>query len=169
MKATALLRNLLIVLIFALNVGCDQLSKSLVRERIDFAQEYSYVSGYLTLMRVENTGAFLSVGGEWSEPMRKAVLVGLPLVVLAFTAGVVMLRTDISRIATLGICFMVGGGLGNLYDRFMYGSVTDFVHIDLPIFNTGVFNMADVSITTGAVLIGLELAKNLKSTENTAG
>ena len=45
--------------------------------------------------------------------------------------------------------FAIGGGIGNIYDRLVHGSVTDFMHINFGLFQTGIFNMADVSITTG--------------------
>ena len=48
----------------------------------------------------------------------------------------------------------IGGGIGNIYDRFLYGSVTDFLFIDLGgVFKTGIFNIADLSVTTGMILI----------------
>ena len=53
----------------------------------------------------------------------------------------------------MGICFMVGGGIGNIYDRVIYGSVTDFLHIDFVLFQTGVFNLADVSIMIGLFMV----------------
>jgi signal peptidase II len=54
----------------------------------------------------------------------------------------------------VGLSFIVGGGIGNLYDRILYSSVTDFFHIDLGgIFKTGIFNMADVSVMVGMGLI----------------
>ena len=58
-----------------------------------------------------------------------------------------------------GICFLIGGGIGNIYDRIVYGSVTDFFHIDFVIFKTGIFNVADMSIMTG---IGLLLLQSFK-------
>ena len=58
----------------------------------------------------------------------------------------------------IGICFLIGGGIGNIYDRIVYGSVTDFLHMDFVLFKTGIFNMADVSIMTG---IGLLLLQTL--------
>jgi len=59
---------------------------------------------------------------------------------------------------------MHGGGIGNVYDRIIYGSVTDFLHIDLGLFETGIFNMADVSITTGAlILLANTLYKNYRN------
>jgi signal peptidase II len=45
----------------------------------------------------------------------------------------------------------------NIYDRIQYGSVTDFLHINLGVFQTGIFNMADVSITTGTCMILVDL------------
>ncbi|MFA6946987.1 MAG: signal peptidase II [Pedobacter sp.] len=57
------------------------------------------------------------------------------------------------KILLTGWCFVIGGGIGNLYDRIVHGSVTDFLHLDLGVFQTGIFNMADVSIMLGMVLI----------------
>jgi signal peptidase II len=53
----------------------------------------------------------------------------------------------------VGAAFVIGGGIGNLYDRIMFGSVTDFLHIDFVIFQTGIFNFADVSIMIGMAMI----------------
>ena len=58
-----------------------------------------------------------------------------------------------SKITFLGICFIIGGGIGNIFDRIWHGSVTDFIYIEYQPFHTGVFNVADLSITTGALLI----------------
>ncbi|MDO8994488.1 MAG: signal peptidase II, partial [Daejeonella sp.] len=53
----------------------------------------------------------------------------------------------------VGWCFVIGGGTGNLYDRIVHGSVTDFLHLDLGLFQTGIFNLADVSIMIGMFII----------------
>jgi signal peptidase II len=57
----------------------------------------------------------------------------------------------------IGISCIIGGGLGNLYDRMVFGSVTDFLHLDFVIFQTGVFNLADLSISLGTLLILISL------------
>ena len=62
-------------------------------------------------------------------------------------------RTTISRVSLVAISCIVGGGVGNIYDRYLYGSVTDFMNLDLVLFRTGIFNMADVSIMFGALLL----------------
>ena len=54
----------------------------------------------------------------------------------------------------VGFSCIAGGGIANVYDRFMYGSVTDFLFMDFGgVFKTGVFNIADLSVTTGMVLL----------------
>jgi signal peptidase II len=53
----------------------------------------------------------------------------------------------------VAIILIIGGGLGNIYDRIRFGSVTDFAHIDFVIFQTGVFNVADMSIMAGTIMI----------------
>lgn len=62
-------------------------------------------------------------------------------------------KTNLNRWLVLAFAFVVGGGIGNLIDRIAYGSVTDFYQIKLGIFKTGIFNMADVSVTIGVLLI----------------
>ena len=60
----------------------------------------------------------------------------------------------IDKTSLIGFCFIIGGGIGNIYDRILYGSVTDFLFIDLGgVFKTGIFNIADLSVTTGMIMI----------------
>ena len=50
----------------------------------------------------------------------------------------------------VGFCCIIGGGIANVYDRIVYGSVTDFLHLDFGGFlRTGIFNLADVSVMVG--------------------
>ena len=70
-----------------------------------------------------------------------------------------MRNKNLSNMTILGSCFIVGGGMGNIYDRIIYGSVTDFLHIDFVIFETAIFNMADVSIMTGVFALVVEAVR----------
>jgi signal peptidase II len=81
----------------------------------------------------------------------------LPLAALAFGLLWVLISRKLSNTFVVAVCFIVGGGIGNLYDRITYGSVTDFLYMDLVIFRTGIFNMADVSIMVGIGLLTLEV------------
>lgn len=153
MSSKNILRAIVIFSILAINVGCDQISKSMVRNRIDGNEQISMVNNYVTLMRVENEGAFLSLGTSLPKIARFILLSLFPLAILGFGLGYLFTKKNLSKPMLLGFACVIGGGIGNLYDRLVYGSVTDFMHIDFGIFQTGVFNMADVSIMTGVAIV----------------
>lgn len=150
------LRAFLILFILALNIGCDQISKSIVRKDMHEYQVISYLDNHVTLEKVENTGAFLSLGDTLGGPVHFVLLVVLPVAALLFGLGYILTKTNINKYKLLGIILIIGGGIGNLYDRIVHGSVTDFMHIDFVIFQTGVFNVADMSIMAGMAIILLD-------------
>jgi signal peptidase II len=162
MKANKILRTLAILVILTSNIGCDQISKNIARQNIGYNEQISLMNNYLMLTKVENTGAFLSVGHSLPQPLKSLLLTLFPLTILAFALYYLMTKKGLSNLMVIGICFVIGGGIGNLYDRIVYGSVTDFLHIDFVIFRTGIFNMADVSIMIGTFLILID-SYSLKS------
>jgi signal peptidase II len=153
MNAKKILRTLAILMILGSNISCDQITKNMVRKSIDDHEQIGLLHNYFTLMKVENTGAFLSLGASLPQPIKILLLTVLPIILLSLSVVYLMIKTDLSRLNILGICFVVGGGAGNIFDRAMYGSVTDFMHIDFGLFQTGIFNMADVSVLTGMLMI----------------
>jgi signal peptidase II len=97
------------------------------------------------------------MGSELSPMLRKILLLVLPGIVMIGLLVYLLRTKELTKIAITGLAFIVGGGLGNLYDRILYGSVTDMVHIDLGgVFRTGIFNAADVSVMVGTGLILLD-------------
>ncbi len=152
MMSRRILKTTGIFLILLTNIGCDQISKDIVRRKINYNEIISLVDNRLTLTKVENTGAFLSVGSNMPDFMKFILLSGIPLFALAFGIVYLFTRKHLSTISRLALSFAIGGGLGNIYDRIIHGSVTDFLHIDFGIFQTGIFNMADVSIMVGMIL-----------------
>jgi signal peptidase II len=148
-----IIRSVIIFGILAINIGCDQISKNIVRQRVDSHEQIALVKNYVTLMKVENSGAFLSLGHSLPGPVRFVLLSLIPLVILGFGLGYLFLNKNIPNVMMLGFAFVIGGGIGNIYDRLVHGSVTDFLHIDFGIFQTGIFNMADVSVLMGVLIV----------------
>lgn len=146
-------RNIFILLLVLVNAGCDQISKNVAREHLDYYETINVLGKHLILTKIENTGAFLSAGDSLGGSVKFIFLSLLPLLALFYGVYYVMTRHNLHKLLVLGICFVIGGGLGNLYDRLLYGSVTDFVHVDVLIFKTGIFNLADVSIMIGMIMI----------------
>jgi len=150
-KSAAMLKTAAILVIIMANIGCDQVAKHIVRQKMDTYQSISFMHDHFTLLRTENTGAFLSLGDHIYAPVKFVLLSLLPLLVLV--GGVVFLvgNKSLSKIPLICGCFIIGGGIGNIYDRLLYGSVTDFMHIGFGVFQTGIFNMADVSVMVGVL------------------
>jgi len=151
------LRYLFLLSLVAFHVAADQISKHLVREKVDLYENISLIKNHFTLTKVENTGAFLSLGDQLPGFVRLALLSLLPIGVLAFGLFYLFSHRELHLRMQLALSCLIGGGIGNVYDRLRFGSVTDFLHIDFGLFRTGVFNLADVSIMTG---IGLLLLHN---------
>ncbi|GAB4016699.1 signal peptidase II [Spirosoma koreense] len=147
------LRIILILLTVSVNIGCDQVSKTIVRERVSYGENIRLWQNHLTVTKIENSGAFLSLGDAWPPFVKNTLLLILPIMAIVLGFAYLLLRFNLPRLFVLGASFIIGGGVGNLIDRIAYGSVTDFLHIQLGFFQTGIFNMADVSVMVGAGLI----------------
>ncbi len=147
------LRFVILLLLILGNAGCDQISKRLVRDKVDAYAQIEVVRDRLMLTNVENTGAFLSLGAEWSGTWKNLFLAIIPAIVLSYMLFLVLFSRNLSTALSVGLAFITGGGIGNIYDRIRYGSVTDFLHLDFHFFETGIFNLADLSITFGTVIV----------------
>ncbi len=155
MTTKRITRFILVFVIITSNIGCDQVSKKMVRSNVDSDKTVHVIGSYLLITNVENTGAFLSMGDSLSRPAKNIILALFPILALAAALLYVLTKKTISKTMLWGFCFIVGGGIGNIFDRIAYGSVTDFLYIRAGIFHTGVFNMADLSIVTGVTIIFL--------------
>ncbi len=150
-------RNLLILILLATNIGCDQISKSIVRQKIDFNEKISVIDNYVTLTKVENNGAFLSLGNSLPRFAYIILMIVLPLAVIGYILFYLFKKNNLPALMIIGMCFVAGGGLGNIFDRIIYGHVTDFLHFDFVIFHTGIVNFADISVTAGFFILLYEL------------
>jgi len=153
------LRWSILILLLTLNFGCDQISKNIVRSKISDYEHICIIKDRFTLTKVENSGAFLSLGDEMPYFLRLLILNALPALFLGYGLYYLFSRNNLNSSMQIALCFLIGGGIGNLYDRILHGSVTDFMHMDFYIFQTGVFNFADISIMIG---IGFLLLQSIK-------
>lgn len=141
------------MLVLIASIGSDQITKKIVRQKIEYREQINVVGEYLILTKVENKGAFLGMGNSIPRPIYKILMIFLPLLVIGYAIYYLIKNPNLSNLLTFGISFVIGGGLGNIYDRFLYGSVTDFLYFDFVIFHTGVVNIADIFVTAGFFMI----------------
>ncbi|MFS4418443.1 signal peptidase II [Maribacter sp. 2307ULW6-5] len=142
-----------VLVLVLLNLGCDQITKEAVRQNVTKMEQIELFSGQLILTHVENTGAMLGFGAHLPKIPKLILLQVIPLAVLLLLIYLVFLKNRGKGLLAVAFAFALGGGIGNLMDRIAHGSVTDFFQIRLGMFRSGIFNMADVSLTVGLLLL----------------
>jgi len=140
-------------------VGCDHAAKQVAEQLLAGGAGVRLAGGVVQLQLVANPGAFLSLGADLPEAVRQLVLMGLVPLGLALLGFFVWRSPHASRgqLAALGL--VSGGGLANWLDRLLNdGAVTDFVSLGVGHLRTGIFNVADVAIVVGVLLLLLGTA-----------
>jgi signal peptidase II len=148
------LRLPLVLLVLLCCVGCDQAVKALAKGALASSPPVLLLDGAVRLQYTENPGAFLSLGE--SLPAGVRFLLGVVLVGATHLALLVfLLRTrTLSTWQRVGFSLFLAGGLGNWLDRLLNeGRVIDFVSLGVGGLHTGIFNVADVAITAGILMV----------------
>ncbi|MGB3149280.1 MAG: signal peptidase II [Maribacter sp.] len=153
MQKKLFINRIYIVALVLLNIGCDQISKEMVRTNVVHQDYIPIIENHFILTNVENTGAMLGFGQNFPPVLKIVLLQVLPLIVLFILLFRTLTKTNLNAWIIVAFAFVIGGGIGNLIDRVVYGSVTDFFQIRLGFLKTGIFNMADVAVTFGVLLI----------------
>ena len=150
------LRPVLIVLLVLATIGCDQATKTIARARLADKGTVFVVDTVLVLRYVENEGAFLSLGVGLPRPLRTLAFIAFPLVALGIMTAYILRARNREWMTLAAFSFIVGGGMGNLIDRlFRDGRVSDFINLGIGQLRTGIFNVADLSILAGCILLVL--------------
>jgi len=147
-------RNIFIVLLIVFNIAIDQISKVWVRANFDYGETKSLIGEKFIMQYVENQGAFLGMGSDMHPTLKLILLLILPTIVLGYVIYYIIKNKELDRMSLIAFCCIVGGGIANVFDRITRGEVTDFFFINLGgVFKTGIFNVADVSVTTGMLML----------------
>lgn len=132
-------------------IALDQWVKYLVETGLVLHQQVDILP-FLALYRTYNTGIafsmFQSVGDKG--------LIVLSLAVIAFVLFLAKRTAADQVMARIGFCLIIGGAIGNLIDRAVYGHVIDYILFHTPIWSFAVFNLADAFISVGAFIVVLD-------------
>ncbi len=145
---------ILLLIIVAVVLLLDQLSKQWVLDNLDLGESYILIPAlypFFRLTRSENVGAafgFLPQAGD------------LFLIIAIVVVGIMLVFyprvPDDARLTRFALGLVVGGALGNAFDRVTHGAVIDFIHYQIPGVISNVSNLADHAIVIGVLLIVLQ-------------
>jgi signal peptidase II len=146
-------KALMMLVVVSSCVGCDQVTKEIARAELADSPGYSFLGDLLRLQYSENHGAFLSLGAGLAPQTRFWVFTGA-IGVLLLGLLVYALWKPVGRAHMAALSLILGGGIGNLIDRIAFqGGVTDFLNIGIGALRTGIFNVADIAIMAGAMML----------------
>lgn len=141
------------ILVIAAVVALDQATKALARALLEEGHRVSFLGDAFRLELARNAGAFLGLGANLPPGVRGAILTWGVLILALGAAWVAFFRPGPMATA-VGAALVAGGGFGNLWDRLVAGGlVTDFMNLGLGRLRTGIFNVADLAIVAGVVLL----------------
>ncbi|MGL1892036.1 MAG: signal peptidase II [Spirochaetaceae bacterium] len=147
-------RNIILSLVIIINLAADQITKILARIFIQGQGMINVIGDFFILVYAENDGAFLSMFSDLGQPWKTIVLVFFPTVAIVVAILYLIFGKNVSFNQSVAIACIIGGGIGNVYDRIVHlGAVTDFLLFGIGPLRTGVLNVADLSITFGAITL----------------
>jgi signal peptidase II len=144
---------LLCVFVAAINIVADRITKLLAIKFMKDKNPIELLNRIIVIEYTENTGAFLSLGRGWPEVFKYILLLYIPIAIcLSVLIYCLFIEKDKIRIVIL--ISIISGGIGNLVDRLLNRfSVIDFLNFGIGSLRTGILNVADLSITFGAIAL----------------
>jgi signal peptidase II len=153
-------RLVLVVLIVFFNIGIDQLSKWIARLAIINNETIDILKGTIVFIKAENIGAALGIGAGLPSMLKIFYLQLLPIIILLFLFRMIVMDKELPKLIIIGVAIAIGGAFGNILDRILYGSVTDFIQLHIGSYTSGIFNVADISVVVGIVIVMMDLSIN---------
>jgi signal peptidase II len=158
----------LLALIIVGIFGLDRLTKWIIESHVSVWDSYEVIPNFFSIVHTQNRGAAFGLFADSASEWRGVFLIGLSVVVMVFVAGMLVqsmrAQSGSSRLLQIGLALVLGGALGNVYDRIFAGTVTDFLLFYIGAYQWPAFNVADSAISIGAGLLLLDMWKYRRST-----
>jgi signal peptidase II len=137
----------------------DQLTKAIVDRTMPLHSSIPLIDGFFNLTYIRNTGAAFGLFAGSHEVFRLPFLIGVSILAIGFILVMLKRLRESETGLTAALAFILGGAIGNLIDRIVYGEVIDFLDVYWSIYHWPAFNVADSFITIGVAITLFYLIK----------
>ena len=144
-------------LLALLIVLLDRWTKRLVAARIAMYTHIQIIPGFFRLTHTENTGAAFSLFADSPSHWKTALLIGFSVIAMIIVSIMLWKQNRALTITSIALSLILGGAVGNLWDRVASGRVVDFLLFYVKQYQWPVFNLADSSIVVGAALLVIDI------------
>src|SRR6202162_1322709 len=135
----------------------DRWTKRLVAARIAMYSHIQIIPGFFRITHTENTGAAFSLFADSPSHWKTVLLIGFSFVAMVIVSVLLWKQTRALTITGAALALILGGAVGNLWDRVASGRVVDFLLFYVKQYQWPVFNLADSAIVVGAALLVIEI------------
>ncbi len=146
-----------LLLISALVITADRLTKTWIAAHISLGGAIPIIPSFLRLTHWTNQGAAFSLFADSASPnaVRWALVAFTVAAAVAIFVVLIRLGSQLT-LTTVALALILGGAIGNVHDRILYGSVIDFIEVHFRSYYWPDFNVADSSVVTGACMLLLD-------------
>lgn len=140
-------------LLAAFIVAADRLTKLWIIDAVAYGGEIRVIDGFFSIVHFRNPGAAFGMGANLASPWREVLLISVAVIAVVMLVNLLRMSTPTDRLLRVSAASIIGGAIGNLYDRIAYGEVVDFLYFYWGDWYWPAFNVADSCISVGAVLL----------------
>ncbi len=149
-----------LILLAAAVLAADQTTKYAVEKLTQTGTTHVVIPGLLNIVHTMNPGVAFGLLADSETPWRSPLLILFAVAVIALIGWLLYTGRAGGRLGEVGMTLILGGALGNVLDRILRHSVTDFIDCYVGRYHWYTFNMADSAIVLGAMLVVLELFRD---------
>lgn len=144
------------LLVFA----ADRLSKWIIESRLSFFDTYKVIPGFFDIVRSQNRGVAFGIFSDSTSEWRTTLLIVASIAAVALMSAMLWNAQRLDRYSVWGLSLILGGAAGNVFDRIVFGQVTDFLLLYVGEFQWPTFNVADSAIVVGSGLLLVDLLRS---------
>src|SRR5215470_11975117 len=148
------------LLLVAVTLVADRWTKAWIQNRFDINESATVIDGFFNITYVRNTGVAFGIFSSISSPA-KSLLLSIFTACAAVIVIMYSVRSPVrNRLLQIALSLILGGALGNLFDRLAYGYVVDFLEFYIGSYHWPSFNIADSAISVGVALLAIEIIRS---------
>lgn len=144
----------------------DWLTKRLIEARVSFVETYRVIPGFFDIVHSQNRGVAFGILNDSTSEWRTTVLVVLSLAAVVLVSVMLWNARRLERFSWWGLVLILGGAAGNVFDRIVWGRVTDFLLFYIGEYQWPAFNVADSAIVIGSGLLLIDMFRPKRQATN---
>jgi signal peptidase II len=138
-------------------IAIDRVTKWTISRRLSMHDGIQVIPGFFRIIHTENPGAAFGIFADSPSQWKLGMLIGFSIIALVIVSGLLWKNSHTMTSTGVGLALILGGAVGNLWDRLVSHQVVDFLLFYVGPHQWPAFNVADSAIVVGAALLVIEI------------